>query len=741
MPMLPVDTVISVDLGPAIDDTDFKALETVAYNAAGLAVDLVKLSANGATKVDITPSNTDDADHNYWTATADGHVRLRITAAQNDTEGTLYVSAIATGVCVFESPVYQIVPTQVYASLVAGSDSLQVHTAEITDGLVKNATFAADVGSTAYATNIIALAVRKVLDEIKLDHLVAVADSDDVVDNSIVAKLAATAGDWSTFAFATDSLQSIRDENAPIMADWTNDGRLDALLDSIIAAAGTAAAYAVVNSGMGFRGNVTSVPGANQFAISTIAGLGAGMFSDAVSPWYALVLRDAGGAGAAPQGEFEKVTAYNTATGAFTTDPFTAAVDTGDNVMIINPRLADLASIRVSTDAIKLKTDNLPGSPAAVGSAMTLAAGAITNATFAADVGTTAYATNHIALAADKAIVERRLDHLIAVADSDDVVNNSIIAKLAATAGDWSTFVDTTDSLQSIRDKLPTNLEDLTVTDTSGLVSVGTIGNDVITAASIANGAIDAATFAAGAITAAVIADAAITNATFAADVGTTAYASNHIALATDKALVEQKLDHLVAVADSDDAVNNSLIAKLAASDGDWSGYSAATDSLEALRDQGDAAWITAEGFAVAGDAMTLAADAIKAISYDESTAFPLKAADTGVTQIARVGADGDTLETLSDQIDTIDADAIADAVWDEDQSEHEDAGSAGYILGWLQDVLEGDMKVEASDPYTLIIYLKDTATALVTKYLYTKAGVAITAATDIVGQQLESEL
>lgn len=57
---------------------------------------------------------------------------------------------------------------------------------------------------------------------------------------------------------------------------------------------------------------------------------------------------------------------------------------------------------------------------------------------------------------------------------------------------------------------------------------------------------------------------------------------------------------------------------------------------------------------AKAGDAMTLANDAITAAKFDESTAFPLAAADTGATQIARVGADGDTLETLSDQIDLV---------------------------------------------------------------------------------------
>jgi len=98
--------------------------------------------------------------------------------------------------------------------------------------------------------------------------------------------------------------------------------------------------------------------------------------------------------------------------------------------------------------------------------------GAIDNATFAADVGSTAYASNIIALAVRKVLDEIKLDHLVAVADSDDVADNSIIGKLASTDGDWSKFSDTTDSLQSIRDKLPTNLEDMSITDTTGLVAL-----------------------------------------------------------------------------------------------------------------------------------------------------------------------------------------------------------------------------------------------------------------------------
>lgn len=76
-----------------------------------------------------------------------------------------------------------------------------------------------------------------------------------------------------------------------------------------------------------------------------------------------------------------------------------------------------------------------------------------------------------------------------------------------------------------------------------------------------------------------------------------------------------------------------------------------------------------------------LADDAITAAKFDESTAFPVKSADTGATQIARTGADADTLETLSDQLDIISLAAIADAVWDELIAGHAGVGSTGAAL------------------------------------------------------------
>jgi len=52
----------------------------------------------------------------------------------------------------------------------------------------------------------------------------------------------------------------------------------------------------------------------------------------------------------------------------------------------------------------------------------------------------------------------------------------------------------------------------------------------------------------------------------------------------------------------------------------------------------------------------SLADDVITAGKFDESTAYPLKSADTGATALARTGADSDTLETLSDEIAAVKA-------------------------------------------------------------------------------------
>ena len=98
-----------------------------------------------------------------------------------------------------------------------------------------------------------------------------------------------------------------------------------------------------------------------------------------------------------------------------------------------------------------------------------------------------------------------------------------------------------------------------------------------------------------------------------------------------------------------------------------------ATDTLEAIRNRGDAEWITATGFAEAGDAMSLIDNAITNAKYDESTAFPLTAVN-GST-LTEAGGDGDHLtalptiarvtlvDTVTDNSDLVTAAAIKTAM------------------------------------------------------------------------------
>jgi hypothetical protein len=108
-----------------------------------------------------------------------------------------------------------------------------------------------------------------------------------------------------TFNPATDSLEAIRDYLATVVGD---------------------------NQGLAYYGVVTDVPGVNQFTVDGLAGYGETAFVG----WNAFVFWDAGGAGAAPQGEKQAVTGY-TDLGVFTTAAFTAAVAVGDVIVIMNP--------------------------------------------------------------------------------------------------------------------------------------------------------------------------------------------------------------------------------------------------------------------------------------------------------------------------------------------------------------------------------------------------------------------
>lgn len=114
-----------------------------------------------------------------------------------------------------------------------------------------------------------------------------------------------------------------------------------------------------------------------------------------------------------------------------------------------------------------------------------------------------------------------------------------------------------------------------------------------------------------------------------------------------------------------------------------------ATEDLEPYRDRDE--------IARPGDEMTLEDDAITLAKFDEATAWPLEATDTGATEVARTGADGDTLETLSDQLDSVLVD-LEDVLYMDGVYVSDDHGNPGVAppLGTRKDPVSGSDLADA---------------------------------------------
>ena len=137
-----------------------------------------------------------------------------------------------------------------------------------------------------------------------------------------------------------------------------------------------------------------------------------------------------------------------------------------------------------------------------------------------------------------------------------------------------------------------------------------------------------------------------------------------------DTALVDIGLDHLLsATVTGTDVVDNSIVARLVSKSAtaDWDTYAQTTDSLEALRDRGDAAWITATGFSTLDAAGVRTAVGLASANLDTqigtlATAAALTIVDDFLdTEIAAIKAKTDNLP--SDPADASDIAALIDAV------------------------------------------------------------------------------
>ncbi len=100
-----------------------------------------------------------------------------------------------------------------------------------------------------------------------------------------------------------------------------------------------AAVQTMVASGLARQGVVTDVPNVTTFRVAGFVGLGSTFFRG----WSIFVLWKTGGLGAAPQGERQVASAFNSADGTFTHPAFSVTLAVGDKVLLIHPWLASTA--------------------------------------------------------------------------------------------------------------------------------------------------------------------------------------------------------------------------------------------------------------------------------------------------------------------------------------------------------------------------------------------------------------
>ena len=141
MRVLKQSTQTDVLIGPLIDDGDFKAVEeSVAYNATGIDVDVIK----GITKADITLA--DSAGNGYWRHVINGYYAVTLSTTDTGTLGPLRVTFEATGVL----PCWEdflVVPANVYDAMVAGTDKLQVDAVEVSSSSTAADNLEANIGN------------------------------------------------------------------------------------------------------------------------------------------------------------------------------------------------------------------------------------------------------------------------------------------------------------------------------------------------------------------------------------------------------------------------------------------------------------------------------------------------------------------------------------------------------------------------------------------------------------------
>ena len=93
--------------------------------------------------------------------------------------------------------------------------------------------------------------------------------------------------------------------------------------------------------GLCYYGKVTTYTNVTHFKVSGLTGFGDHYFDN----FRVYVVRDAAGGGAAPQGEMQPVSDYVSSDGTFTHTAFTVPLTVDDEVLLLHPRIAEIADL------------------------------------------------------------------------------------------------------------------------------------------------------------------------------------------------------------------------------------------------------------------------------------------------------------------------------------------------------------------------------------------------------------
>ena len=313
MRLLKKDTAVDVVVGVFVDETDGKTPET----ALTLSQADCQLSKNAGA---VAQKNSATAASHL----GGGHYKVPLSATDTNTLGQLRLYINESGALpVWED--FTVVPANVYDALVGGSDRLEVHAGEITDGLIVAATLGAGAISAAKIADGAITAAKVATGAIDADALAAdaVAEiADGVWDEALSGhsaagsagkKLSDSGGDpWATavpgaYAAGTAGYR---------LGNGVNANQIGG---STAAADNAGQAFQAITYGAAASGTQTATQ-----TTTNLTGRSAGAFINRTFTVYS-------GAKAAEQAT---ITGYNSGSGLITHSALSGALSVGDKVAI-----------------------------------------------------------------------------------------------------------------------------------------------------------------------------------------------------------------------------------------------------------------------------------------------------------------------------------------------------------------------------------------------------------------------